>query len=84
MEERSTNRRRRGAVLVILLQLAYLTIGSWIGYICHYQTIDVLCDGKDPEPTDRLIAALVTFAAILGWIILLPISIAIRYTRKDR
>lgn len=68
----------------MLFQIAYLTIGSWIGFICYRETMEVLTDDRTPEPTDYFISTLVTFAAILGWIVLVPVAFALRFWNRDR
>lgn len=68
----------------MLFQIAYLTIGSWIGFICYRETMEVLTGDRTPEPTDYFISTLVAFAAILGWIVLVPVAFALRFWNRNR
>ena len=67
-----------------MFQLAYIIVGSWIGFIAYNQTLEVLCEGKEPETADYVIALAVTFAAILGWVLFLAFALVSRFRTRSR
>lgn len=65
-----------------MFTLAYFTIGGWIGYQVYFQTLDVLTGDQDTETADVVIAAGLTFTAIIIWPVFIAGAIALKI--RDR